>query len=78
MNNYNPIKAIEQLRTLLFVCRKTLKVSKIKRFEANRLKDHAFNRRAARIILKDLKQYKQEFPEFYAQVIDPRTHTLRA
>jgi hypothetical protein len=76
MKDFNPIAAIKQLRAVLFTCRKTLRPSKNKKFEVNRLALHAFNRRFARILIKDLREYKKYDPEFYSKVVDPKTFTL--
>jgi hypothetical protein len=69
ISQYNVTASIQQLRFYLYAARKTLKESKKKVMEINRLRDHAFNRRNARIILNDLRAFKALNRELYYKYV---------
>ena len=69
MSNYNPIAALRQLKTQLYcinfayTCKNKVPARLLKMKQEN-LK---LNKRMARILVKDLQEYRRQFPELYAQ-----------
>ena len=69
MSNYNPIAALRQLKTQLYCINSTYtckhKVpARLMKMKQDNLK---LNKRMARILVKDLQEYRRQFPELYAQ-----------
>ena len=69
MSNYNPIAALRQLKTQLYCINSTYtcknKVpARLMKMKQDNLK---LNKRMARILVKDLQEYKRQFPELFAK-----------
>lgn len=69
MTNYNPITALRQLKTQLYcinsayTCKHKVPARLLKMKQDN-LK---LNKRMARILVKDLQEYRRQYPELYEQ-----------
>ncbi len=61
--SYNPIAAIKQLRIALYCIHKPKQVKSKYSVQAERTRLE--QRRWARILIKDLKEYKKQFPDLY-------------
>ncbi len=65
MENFNPIAALRQLKTQLF-CINSVYTCKHKSKLANMRRENLkLNKRMARILVKDLQEYRKQFPEQY-------------
>ena len=65
MNNYNPIAAIKQLKKHLYVYHCKVIVRTNSKFNKMREQSRQDSKRIARIIVKELQEYKRQFPELY-------------
>ena len=69
MENYNPIAAIKSLKLHLYVYHTHTKIKKNDRFNELREKNRLISKRMARIIIKDLQEYRRQFPQEYQNLI---------
>ena len=66
MSNYNMIAAIKSLRKHLYIYHSKVIVRSNPRFNKMREQSRQESKRMARIIVKDLQEYKRQFPDLYA------------
>ena len=66
-SNYNPRAAIKQLRTNLYVYHSKQVLVKNPKFNKMRQESRLISKRLARMIVRDLQEYKRQFPDLYLQ-----------
>ena len=66
MSNYNVIAAVKSLRKHLYIYHSKVLVKAHPSFNKLREQSRIISKRMARIIVRDLQEYRRRFPELYA------------